>query len=186
MKESTLKPFLRENLDILFVGLNPAKGSDDNGHYFSVKQSFWKQLYESGLIVKNVDKSNADELVFGDNAINAENCEYGITDLINVAESDSRKVEPTYNDCRKFEKDILKYKPKVVVLLHSKVIKCFVKEYLGNRKKYAANYGKMGRLLEHKGCKTMFYYVAFPHGNVIPDDKKVQRYREIKDYILKQ
>ncbi len=32
MEKSKLVPFLRPNLDILFVGLNPAKGSSDNGH----------------------------------------------------------------------------------------------------------------------------------------------------------
>ena len=185
MKKSTLKPFLRENLDILFVGLNPAKGSDDNGHYFSVNQAFWNQLAQSGLIVSSVNKSIADELVFGDNSINVNNLEYGITDLLNVAESDSSKVEPTYKDCENLEKDILKYKPKVVVLLHSKVIKCFVKEYLTG-KKYTANYGKMGQLLERKGCNTMFYYVAFPHGNNISGEKKVAKYKEIKKYILNE
>ena len=186
MKKSTLKPFLKENLDILFVGLNPAKGSDDNGHYFSVKQAFWNQLFKSGLIVMPVDKSNADELVFGDNSINVNNLEYGITDLLNVAESDSSKVEPTDNDSIQLEKDILKYKPKVVVLLHSKVIKCFVKKHLRTGKKYTANYGKMGQLLERKGCNTMFYYVAFPHGNNISCEKKVARYKEIKKYILNE
>jgi len=64
MNKSTLIPFLRNDLDIMFVGLNPAKGSSENGHYFSVRQAFWEQLYKSGIITGNIDKLIADEYVF--------------------------------------------------------------------------------------------------------------------------
>lgn len=41
--------FLRDNLDILFIALNPPMQSNNNGHYFSGKQSsFFNQLYLSG------------------------------------------------------------------------------------------------------------------------------------------
>lgn len=43
--------------DILFVGLNPAKGSSDNLHYFSINQAFWNRLYDAGLIIARVDNS---------------------------------------------------------------------------------------------------------------------------------
>jgi hypothetical protein len=70
MEQSSLVPFVRKNLDILFVGLNPAEGSSRNGHYFSVNQAFWNQLYEAGLITKFADKLNADNLIFGSNKYN--------------------------------------------------------------------------------------------------------------------
>ncbi|QQR94880.1 MAG: hypothetical protein IPJ93_14165 [Bacteroidota bacterium] len=95
MQESTLIPFLRKNLDILFVGLNPAKGSSENGHYLSVNQAFGNQLYESILLTKLVDKSNADELIFGANKYKYQNWNFGITDLITeIAESNSAKIKP--------------------------------------------------------------------------------------------
>lgn len=67
MEKSRLVPFVRYGLDILFVGLNPANGSDDHGHYFSVNQAFWNQLYKAGLITENVDKLCADDEIFGNN-----------------------------------------------------------------------------------------------------------------------
>lgn len=66
--------YLKENLDILFVALNPPVQSNTNGHYFSGKQSiFFKQLYLSGLITKEIDKAIADELVFEGNKYNYKN-----------------------------------------------------------------------------------------------------------------
>jgi len=183
MDKSNLIPFTRENLEILFVGLNPAKGSSDNRHYFSVNQAFWNQLYGSGLITEKVDKLVADELVFGSNAINFRGWTYGITDLITeVAESDSRKIEPTEDDCRRLEKDIIKYNPKTAILLHGKVTKTFL-PYLGI-KPVRANHSQIGQIIEN--CPTMFYSIAFPHGNNIPSIEKVENYKEVKDYLLKR
>lgn len=180
MKESTLIPFLRNNLDILFVGLNPAKGSSENGHYFSVNQAFWNQLYESGLITKRVNKSNADELIFGSNKHNYKNWNFGITDLITeIAESNSAKIKPKQTDLIRLENVIIAYKPKTTILLHSKVLKKFV-DYLG----YIvpeSNTGKLGKLIEN--CDTTFYNIAFPHGNTITSESKIDKYTELKEFL---
>lgn len=180
MQKSTLIPFLRKNLDILFVGLNPAKGSSENGHYFSVNQAFWNQLYESGLITKRVVKSNADELIFGSNKFNYNNWGFGITDLITeIAESDSTKIRPKQTDLIRLENVIKDYKPKVAILLHSKVLKKFV-DHLG----YVvpeSNTGKLGKLIEN--CNTTFYNIAFPHGNTITSESKIEKYTEIKEFL---
>ena len=77
MEKSNLIPFVRNNLDILFVGLNPAVGSSRNRRYFSANQAIWNQLYDSGLITSRVDKSIADELVFGQKDINFQGWSYG-------------------------------------------------------------------------------------------------------------
>lgn len=184
MENSTLKPFVRKNLDILFVGLNPATISSQKGHYFSVKQSLWTQLYKSGLILKEVNKDIADECIFGDTAFNIDHRNFGITDLItHIADSNSSKVKPTVDDCKHLEKTILEYNPRVVIILHSKVLKIFVSQHLG-AKGYSSNSGCMGKLLANMNCETVFYNIAFPHGNSIPDKEKIKRYTEVRDFIL--
>jgi hypothetical protein len=144
MEQSTLIPFVRENLDILFVGLNPAKGSSCNCHYFSVNQSFWNQLYVSGLITCPIDKLEGDDMVFGGTSVNFHGWAYGITDLSpSFAESDSRKITPTCDECE--------------------------------------NLGQLGKLVPN--CPTMFFNVAFPHGNKIKSEQKVVQYRKVRKYL---
>lgn len=180
MQESRLTPFLRKNLDILFIGLNPATGSSENGHYFSVNQSFWNQLFESGLITKHVDKSNADKLIFGSNKYNYKNWDFGITDLITeIAESNSTKVKPKQTDLIRLENIIKEYKPRTIVLLHGKVLKKFIC-YLG----YIvpkSNTGNLGKLIEQSN--TTFYNIAFPHGNTITNESKILKYTELKEFL---
>lgn len=175
-------PFVRPKLDILFVGLNPANTSSRKGHYFSTKPEFWNQLYDSGLIAKPVNMNIADELVFGSSELNVNHWEYGVTDLVNyLAECNSSVVKPTYENCENLMHTIVKYAPKVVVLLHSKVIKYFVKGYLG---KGNVKYGNLGKLLA--GCDTVFYNVPFPHGNTITSDVKIGLYKQIKEMLESQ
>lgn len=183
METITLRPFVRNNLDILFIGLNPAIVSNQKGHYFSVKQSLWKQLYMSGLILEEVNKDIADELIFGDTVLNINQRNFGITDLItHIANSNSTEVKSTEKDCIQLKETILEYKPRVAIILHSKVLKEFVAKYLG-KKEYPSNSGFMGKLLNN--CDTIFYNIAFPHGNAIPDKEKINRYKEVKELILK-
>lgn len=180
MQQSNLKPFVRKNLDILFVGLNPAKGSSENGHYFSVKQSFWNQLYKAGLITEQIDKMIADDIIFGSTTKNSNNWNYGITDLITeIAESDSRKINPTSKDCIRLAELIKDLKPLTVVLLHGKVLKKITKYLSINQPK--ANTGKMGKIIN--GSNTIFYNIAFPHGNAITDDLKIDKYKDLKQFI---
>lgn len=172
-------PFIREELDILFVGLNPANTSSKKGHYFSTNPAFWNQLYMAGLITEPVNMNTADDIVFGSSDINYKKCQYGVTDLVNyLAESNSSKVRPTIKNCIELEQNILEYKPKIVILMHSKVIKYFVKNYKG---KYKVEYGCLGKLID--GCNTIFYNVPFPHGNAIKSEMKVELYKEIKERL---
>lgn len=183
MQKSTLTPFLRKDLEILFVGLNPANGSSENGHYFSVNQAFWNQLYESGLITKRIDKSNADDLIFGSNRHNYKNWNYGITDLVtDVAESKSSKIKPKKTDLLKLEETIKEYTPKTVVLLHSKVLKKFINHlgYIVPK----SNTGKLGTLI--KNNDIIFYNIAFPHGNSITSESKIEKYIELKELLKSQ
>jgi len=181
MENSGLIPFVRDNLEILFIGLNPAVGSSRNEHYFSVKQSFWDQLYDSGLITSRVDKSFADEIVFGGTRNNYQKWSYGITDLVtDIAESDSRKIRPTQQDCEILCALIRAATPKVAVLLHGKVREKLL-SFLGHPIPQA-NSGKLGVLIEDS--LTMFYNVAFPHGNNILSEDKIVHYKAINKYLL--
>lgn len=183
MEKSNLKPFLRKNLDILFVGLNPAKGSSRNRHYFSVKQSFWNQLHGAGLITKQIDKSEADTHVFGNNSFNFSNWNYGITDLITeVAESDSSKIKPTSKDVERIIDDIIFYQPRSVILLHRKVVKPMCRKF--NIIRPESNSGYLGKL--NPDIDTHFFNIAFPHGNAIHDIDKISRYIEVKEHLIKR
>jgi hypothetical protein len=180
MQQSELIPFVRKDLHILFIGLNPAAGSSRNRRYFSVNQAFWNQLYEAGLITQRVNKSRADERVFGGTAVNFRGWSFGITDLVtDVAESDSRKVKPTLHHCQQLEQTVLEYQPHVVVLMHGKVVKSFLAN-LGRTAPKPIT-GELGPLLE---TRTMFFSVAFPHGNPIPTSEKTRVYRAAKEYLL--
>lgn len=181
MEKSNLVPFLRVGLDILFVGLNPAKGSSMNRHYFSVNQAFWNQLFKSGLITVRVDKSRADEVVFGSTRINFQSWSYGVTDLVtSVAESDSTKIKPTIQDRQALLSSIKYYSPTTVILLHGKVLSTFlpfIRQPVPD-----ANAGVLGQLV--KDCPATFVSIAFPHGNAISSSAKVARYIEVKDFLL--
>jgi hypothetical protein len=34
------------------------------------------------------------------------------------------------------------------------------------------------------GCSTIFFNIAFPHGNIIKSEDKITRYRGVKEYLL--
>ena len=180
MEQFQLTPFVRTNLHILFVGLNPAVGSSRNKHYFSVNQAFWNQLYDADLIISRVDKSNADTLIFGNTTNNHKAWEYGITDLIpTLAESDSGKVVVIQENCKALANLIREYSPKTVILLHSKVCRHFLK-FLGHSVP-ASNSGLLGKLIPN--CQTQFFDIAFPHGNPITSERKIENYRKVRSYL---
>lgn len=174
MKQKFLKPFIRKNLDILFVALNPSFVSNKKMHYFSKNQSFWNQLYKSQLIVEEVDKDIADDKVFGSNLINFNNWNYGIIDIVpNIVQSNSSSVRVNIEDCVRLKNIIIEYSPKIVVIMHSKVLDKFIFRYL-NIEKQISNSGRMGKLIQD--CDSIFYNIAFPHGNKIKKERKIENY----------
>lgn len=106
--------FLRYNLDILFIALNPPMQSNNIAHYFSGKQSsFFNQLYLSGLITEDLDKTIADDLVFGGTKYNYKNKHFGVIDLIpRLEETNSSKVKAKKEDVELMIERIKKYKPR--------------------------------------------------------------------------
>jgi hypothetical protein len=177
---SKLTPFLRQGLDILFVGLNPAKGSSDKGRYFSVNQAFWDQLLAAGLITLRVDKSSADVIVFGSTSVNVHNWQFGMTDLVSdIACSNSRLIRPTRGHTEKLIHQVDVMKPRATILMHSKVTKA-VCEYLGIPYS-GANPGRIGVSEERVG--TALFGVAFPHGNWVANSDKVIRYIQVREFL---
>lgn len=170
--------FLRENLDVLFIALNPPVQSNNNGHYFSGKSStFFKQLYNSGLITKNLNKSTADELVFGDTKFNYKNKSFGVIDLKpKLEETNSNKVKVTKKDVLLMLERIKRFKPKNVCIIHSEVMKHFAKVTGINLK-----YGYNGKVLD--GYNIEFYCNYFPNGNNIPTETKVKIYEILKNNL---
>lgn len=60
----TLPDYLREGLDIVFVGLNPGLYSVQVGHYFAYKHNrFWPALSASGLVPRPVGPENDAQLL---------------------------------------------------------------------------------------------------------------------------
>ena len=177
--ESNLKPFIRYNLDVLFVGLNPPRQSNSNGHYFSGKQSrFFHLLYKSGLITIDIEKSTADQKIFGDTVFNFNGKNYGVVDLVpDKVETNSGKVKPTSEHLSNLIDKITKYTPMIICVIHSKVRDAFNKSkdprIIGK-----LTYGNSGYLL--KNCQTLFFLNYFPNGNNVPDPPKIKIFNEIK------
>lgn len=170
--------YLRYNLDLLFIALNPPKQSNSNGHYFSGKQSlFFKQLFESGLITTNLNKSNADEMVFGSNKYNYYNKQFGVLDLVpSTVETNSNSVRVSNENVSLLLDRIKVYKPKNVCIIHAKVREKIEKEI--DRK---ISYGLNGKLINN--CETVFYCNYFPNGNCIPTTEKLRIYQLIKENL---
>lgn len=170
--------FLRDNLDVLFIALNPPGQSNNNGHYFSGKQStFFNQLYLSGLITEDLDKTIADDLVFGGTRYNYKNKHFGVIDLIpRLEETNSSKVKAKSEDALLMIERIREFKPKIVCIIHSKVMKQF-KKVNGIELKIGYN----GRVLED--LDTEFYCNYFPNGNNKTTDEKVRNYFELRNRL---
>jgi hypothetical protein len=170
--------YLKDGLDLLFIALNPPKQSNNNGHYFSGRNStFFKQLAESGLIARQVDKLIADDIVFGDTRYNYEKKRFGVIDLIpTVEETNSNKVKVKSEDVRLLLLRLQKFRPKNVCIIHSEVMRQFTRE-TGIKLKYGYN----GKLLE--GLDIDFYCNYFPNGNPIATGIKLEIYRDLKSRL---
>ena len=173
-----LKPFIKHNLEILFIALNPPEISNEIGHYFSKVPNFWNQLFLSGLITRNVKKETADELIFGSNKYNYKNWNYGLVDLVpNIIETSSSKVKPLDSHINNLKNLIIEYKPKNAIIIHSKV-----RDKLYN-KHTPMTKGYIGKILLNEGCETNFFLAPFPHGDSIKQEVKISLYKKIKILI---
>ena len=171
-----LHPFIRPNLDVLFVALNPPDQSNTNGHYFSGSGSrFFHLLCLSGLITKEVPKLTADEIVFGSTAVNFKGAEFGVIDLVDdLVETNSGRVRISLHHVNSLLNRIRNLKPRFVCIIHSKVRNALNKhaQFTG-----PLEYGICGRLLRDSSSSFILNY--FPNGNSISDEPKLEIFREL-------
>lgn len=178
--EVNLKPYLRRDLDVLFVALNPSKQSNSNAHYFSGQNSrFFRLLGLSGLTTREVPKATADEIVFGGVSENVIGAAFGVVDLVEgTVDSNSANIRPTADDVSKLVSRIREFEPKFACIIHSKVLSAF------NRWAGAdspIDYGYSGRVL--LGCATEFMVNYFPNGSNIRDAPKLEIFGELRRRI---
>ncbi len=175
---SNLRPYLRNDLDVLFVALNPPVQSNARGHYFSGNGSrFFHLLALSGLTTAEAPKPEADEIVFGGTELNHKKSEYGVVDLVeDLVETNSGAVRPTTEHVNRLLNRIREYRPRFVCVIHSKVRDALNKSPHIDPK---LNYGNCGRVL--KGSDAVFFLNYFPNGNAIRDELKLAVFRALRD-----
>jgi G:T/U-mismatch repair DNA glycosylase len=180
MNAVLLQPFLRPGLDVLFLALNPPVQSNTNGHYFSGDQSrFYDLLFKSGLIVRAVPKSRADEIVFGGTSINYNRSTFGVIDLIgDLVQTHSAKVRVSREHVQQAVANIQRVGPRFVCVIHSKV-RDALNRYAGLTREL--DYGVCGAILP--GCDTRFVLNYFPNGNAVPDEPKLAIFSSLRDAL---
>jgi len=136
----TLQPLIKQNLDILFVGINPHPLGVKKDAYFSNSGALWNQLSEVGITAERIDCRKLLKL------------NMGITNIVLRPSVTSSEVSK--KDLEEGRERLLKEaefaKPKVL---------CFIGKmpYLGLTKKKQCNYGWQEEAIYGAKCfVTMF------------------------------
>lgn len=137
-----LKPILNEDkkIDILFIPLNPAEESSEQGHYFAANEIFWPSLKESKLInahftrvgyenkkgknsfLFKIENRFADTVIFKESLKNLNNLVFSICDLApDVVGSKGAKVIITQKHVKDMFDLISRLIPKIAVVMHARV-----------------------------------------------------------------
>lgn len=107
-EKETLPTYVKEDLTVLFCGINPGRISAIKGyHYANPVNVFWRGLHEGGLTPYQLKPEETMLLLhYG----------YGITDLVaRASRSSSNLRKKDYDEGRiHFQKLVAFYKPKVV------------------------------------------------------------------------
>ena len=104
----TLKDYLQEGLDIVFVGINPSEYSVRVGHYFAnPRNRFWAALNKSGLVDREVSPEDDAKLV-----------QYGIgfTDLVKrpTRQASGLRTADYRLGASVLQEKLLRYQPRIV------------------------------------------------------------------------
>lgn len=177
---SSLKPFLRTGLDILFVALNAPVQSHENQHWFSGRGSrFFRLLARSGLTIEEVPRQTADEIVFGSVERNHKRASFGVVDLVpDLVETKSSSVRPTRQHVERLVETIREHKPRFVCVIHARVRDAFNESGLLLR---TLAHGANGPLLKDR--RAEFFVNYFPNGNNIPDAPKIEVFKQLRDRL---
>ena len=107
---NTLPDYLKNNLDIVLVGLNPSQVSVERGHYFAnPRNRFWRAFNQSGLV--KIPVSMEDDHRLTDHGI-------GFTDIV---KRPSRQASALRAKDYRYGAPLLKQK----LLEHQPLIVCF-------------------------------------------------------------
>lgn len=179
----TYNKFLKPNLDVLFVALNPAKESNKNGHYFSGSRSlFYRRWYEAGLLTEDVHSRrtvDSDDVVFGTTAINYKDKSFGVIDIVkDIAESKGSSVKISDEAYAEFIMDLRENNPKNIVIIMS-----FVKEKINRKEKIKLVYGPNGQALKHLGINANVFCFPFPNGSSFSASQIIDYYSQLKDVL---
>ena len=211
----SLTPIINPNTDILFRPLNLADSSSDEGHYFAFNKLFWSTLQRSKLInvsltlidsvykgkKKTLVKINgkyADDIIFKRNDFNYNNLVFSIRDLApDIISSKSSAVKITYQHNSELLNILNQIKPKIALLLHSKVRNKFL-SFLENKtfsynyeasnsysKVREVNVGPYGKLINE--LDIFFYCIDFPsnYNNNLETDSYFQQWKSFRSFLDK-
>jgi TDG/mug DNA glycosylase family protein len=107
----TLPDYLRDGLDIVFVGLNPGLYSAQVGHYFAYKHNrFWSALSASGLVPQPVGpEDDARLLDWG----------IGLTDIVKRPTRGIHELTPAEfrRGAKALREKIIRYTPHVICFI---------------------------------------------------------------------
>jgi double-stranded uracil-DNA glycosylase len=153
-----LKPILRKNLSILFIGFNPHPYSWERGRYYA-HGSLWRILRKSGL-----------GEIYDDSQLL--NFNYGITDL--VPDRPTREAKEISD--AEYKRAALKFRQQLT-RLHPRAA-CFTgkgvyRYFAGLKQSEALEYG----LQKDKFRQTLLYVVPFPSHKWLTDAEKIKHYR---------
>lgn len=106
-----LPNLLKEDLNILFIGINPGLRSAETGHHFAGRSNrFWKFLYESGLTPVKLEPTQDSQLL---------TLGFGITNI--VPRATAAAAELTTDELKEgaiiLKNILLEYRPKVAAYL---------------------------------------------------------------------
>jgi mismatch-specific thymine-DNA glycosylase len=152
-----LKPFLRANLDVLFVGFNPHPWSWERGRYYA-HGSLWRVLRKSGVAPSIRDDSQ----LFAHN--------FGITDLVHDRPTrEAREVadEEYRRGATRLRRQIARLRPRIVCFTGKGVYRHFAR--LGAADDVV--YGPAGRF----GGSRLFV-APFPSHKWMTDAEKAAHY----------
>jgi TDG/mug DNA glycosylase family protein len=163
----TLPDYLREGLDIVFIGLNPGLYSVQVGHYFaSARNRFWPALSASGLVPEPVGpEDDARLLEWG----------IGLTDIVKRPTRGIHELAPAEfrRGAKTLQEKIAHYKPHIV---------CFV-GLTGYRVCCRNNDSSLGRQTDRfAGARVFVIPSTSPRNARYSLERIVAALRDLKEY----
>ncbi len=114
-----LTDIIKEDLTVLFCGINPGLKSASDGHHFSGRSNrFWKVLHQAGFTPNQIEAINDIDIL---------NLGYGLTTAVARATSRADQLsKEEFNDSIEiFRKKIKQFQPKYIAFLGKAAYKAF-------------------------------------------------------------